>query len=88
MDNCSKLLVQFKAALKQVQGEEFPTLKAFMTKYVGIMEDRPITMKDDKGNTSKLFVEIVALFVFAMDIRSMEDLYADLKKIWETTLAG
>ena len=31
--NCSKLLVQFKAAFKQVQGEEFPTVEAFMTKY-------------------------------------------------------
>ena len=32
-----------------------------------IKEDRPITIKDDKGNTSKLIAEIVALFITAMD---------------------
>ena len=31
--NCSKLLVQYKAAFKQVQGDEFPTVEAFMAKY-------------------------------------------------------
>merc|ERR1711864_23380 len=83
---CSKLLVQYKAAFKQVQGEEFPTLESFMTKYrldapaalERIKEDRPITIKDDKGNTSKLIAEIVALFITAMDklkldYRSMDD---------------
>ena len=49
-----------------------------------IQEDRPITIKDDKGNTSKLIAEIVALFITAMDklkldIRSMDDLHAELK---------
>ena len=29
---CSKLLVQYKAAFKQVQGTEFPTVEAFMKK--------------------------------------------------------
>ena len=51
-----------------------------------IKEDRPITIKDDKGNTSKLIAEIVALFITAMDklkldIRSMDDLHADLKDL-------
>ena len=32
-ENCSKLLVQYKQAFKQVQGEEFPTVEAFMAKY-------------------------------------------------------
>ena len=32
-----------------------------------IKEDRPITIKNDKGNTSKLIAEIVALFITAMD---------------------
>ena len=32
-----------------------------------IKEDRPINIKDDKGNTSKLIAEIVALFITAMD---------------------
>ena len=49
-----------------------------------MQEDRPITIKDDKGNTSKLIAEIVALFITAMDklkldIRSMDDLHAELK---------
>merc|ERR1712241_396323 len=95
-ENCSKLLVQYKQAFKQVQGEEFPTVEAFMAKYrldapaalERIKEDRPITIKDDKGNTSKLIAEIVALFITAMDklkldIRSMDDLHAELKDLAE-----
>lgn len=92
--NCSKLLVQFKAAFKQVQGEEFPTVERFMAKYrldapaalERIKEDRPITIKDDKGNTSKLIAEIVALFITAMDkikldIRSMDEIHGELKDL-------
>lgn len=92
--NCSKLLVQYKAAFKQVQGDEFPTVEAFMRKYhldcpaalERIREDRPITIKDDKGNTSKLIAETVALFITAMDklrleIRSMDELYTELKDL-------
>jgi hypothetical protein len=53
----------------QVQGEEFPTVESFMAKYrldapaalERIKEDRPITIKDDKGNTSKLIAEIGGL---------------------------
>ena len=75
-----------------MQGDEFPTVETFMAKYrldapaalERIKEDRPITIKDDKGNTSKLIAEIVALFITAMDklkldIRSMDDLHAELK---------
>ncbi|XP_023344101.1 vacuolar protein sorting-associated protein 28 homolog [Eurytemora carolleeae] len=92
--NCSKLLVQFKAAFKQVQGDEYPTVETFMSKYrldapaalERIREDRPITIKDDKGNTSKLIAEIVALFITAMDklkleMRSMDDLHGELKDL-------
>ena len=51
--NCKKLLVQYKAAFKQVQGEEFPTVEKFVKKYrldcpaalERIKEDRPITIK-------------------------------------------
>jgi len=60
---CSKLLVQFKAAFKQVQGEEFPTVEKFTSHFKldcpaameRIKEDRPITIRDDKGNTSKWY---------------------------------
>jgi len=94
--SCSKLLVQYKAAFKQVQGEEFPTVETFMAKYrldapaalERIKEDRPMTTKDDKGNTGKLIAEIVALFITAMDklkldIRSMDDLHAEVKDLVE-----
>lgn len=30
---CSKLLVQFKAAFRQVNGDEFPNVDAFVKKY-------------------------------------------------------
>lgn len=30
---CSKLLVQYKAAFKLVQGDEFPNIEAFVAKY-------------------------------------------------------
>lgn len=30
---CSKLLVQYKAAFKQVHSDEFPTLETFITKF-------------------------------------------------------
>lgn len=30
---CSKLLVQYKAAFKQVQNDEFPTVESFVAKY-------------------------------------------------------
>ena len=51
--NCKKLLVQYKAAFKQVQGEEFPSVEKFVKKYrldcpaalERIKEDRPITIK-------------------------------------------
>ena len=51
--NCKKILVQYKAAFKQVQGEDFPTVEKFVKKYrldcpaalERIKEDRPITIK-------------------------------------------
>lgn len=30
---CSKLLMQYKAAFKQVQSDEFPTIESFVRKY-------------------------------------------------------
>ena len=51
-----------------------------------IREDRPITIKDDKGNTSKVIASAVALFITLMDKlrmeqRSMDDLYQDIKDL-------
>ena len=95
--HCSKLLVQYKAAFKQVQGDEVPDVESFCRKYrldcpaalERIREDRPITIKDDKGNTSKLIAEIVALFITCMDnlkmeLKSKDELYNDCLDLSES----
>ncbi|KAI9560539.1 hypothetical protein GHT06_011479 [Daphnia sinensis] len=94
---CSKLLVQYKAAFKQVQGEEFPSLDTFTSHFKldcpaameRIREDRPITIRDDKGNTSKCIADIVSLFITTMDklrldIRANDELQPDLRDLAET----
>ncbi|XP_015906450.1 vacuolar protein sorting-associated protein 28 homolog [Parasteatoda tepidariorum] len=94
---CSKLLVQYKAAFKQVQGEEFPNVEVFMKKFrldcpaaiQRIKEDRPITIKDDKGNTSKCIADIVSLFITILDklrleLKSMDELQPDLRELYDT----
>lgn len=93
---CSKLLVQYKAAFKQVQSE-FQTVEEFMKKYrldcpaalERIKEDRPITIKDDNGNTSKCIADIVSLFITVMDklrleIRAMDEIHPDLSELADT----
>ncbi|XP_072781206.1 vacuolar protein sorting-associated protein 28 homolog isoform X1 [Taeniopygia guttata] len=140
---CSRLLVQFKAALKQVQGGEIGTIDDFCRKFrvqggeigtiddfcrkfrgnfgnlgVGgkqvqggeigtiddfcrkfrldcplamerIREDRPITIKDDKGNLNRCIADIVSLFITVMDklrleIRAMDEIQPDLRELMET----
>ncbi|PSN39808.1 Vacuolar protein sorting-associated protein 28 [Blattella germanica] len=94
---CSKLLVQYKAAFNQVQGDEFPTIETFVKKFrldcpaalERIKEDRPITIKDDKGNTSKCIADIVSLFITIMDklrleIKAMDELHPDLRDLMDT----
>lgn len=94
---CSKLLVQYKSAFKQVQSDEFSTVELFMNKFrldcpaamERIREDRPITIKDDKGNTSKCIADIVSLFITIIDklrleIKSMDELHPDLRELSET----
>ncbi|XP_059151873.1 vacuolar protein sorting-associated protein 28 homolog [Physella acuta] len=93
---CSKLLVQYKAAFKQVHSD-FSTIEEFMKKYrldcpaalERIKEDRPITIKDDKGNTSKCIADIVSLFITVMDklrldIKAMDAIHPDLQELVET----
>jgi len=78
--NCKKLLVQYKAAFKQVQGEEFPSVEKFVKKYrldcpaalERIKEDRPITIKDDRGNTGKAIADTVSTFITLMDKLNLE----------------
>lgn len=94
---CSKLLVQFKVAFKLIQGDEFPTIESFAKKYrldcpaalERIKEDRPITIRDDKGNTSKCIADIVSLFITIMDklrleIKAMDELHPELRDLVDT----
>ncbi|XP_014608891.1 PREDICTED: uncharacterized protein LOC106789307 isoform X2 [Polistes canadensis] len=94
---CSKLLVQYRAAFKQVQSEQFPTIDVFARAFrldcpaalERIKEDRPITIKDDKGNTSKCIADIVSLFITLMDklrleIKAMDQLHPDLRDLMDT----
>nr|XP_047912732.1 vacuolar protein sorting-associated protein 28 homolog [Anser cygnoides] len=94
---CSRLLVQFKAALKQVQGSEISSIDDFCRKFrldcplamERIKEDRPITIKDDKGNLNRCIADIVSLFITVMDklrleIRAMDEIQPDLRELMET----
>lgn len=91
---CSKYLVQYKVAFKQVQCDEYPTVDTFVKKFrldcpaalERIKEDRPITIKDDKGNTSKCIADIVSLFITIMDklrlkMNTMDALHFDVKDL-------
>ncbi|XP_025411712.1 vacuolar protein sorting-associated protein 28 homolog isoform X2 [Sipha flava] len=78
---CSKLLVQCKASFKQIQD-----CPAALER---IKEDRPITIKDDKGNTSKCIADIVSMFITIMDklrldIKAMDELQPDLRDLMDT----
>ncbi|XP_030046128.1 vacuolar protein sorting-associated protein 28 homolog [Microcaecilia unicolor] len=54
-----------------------------------IKEDRPITIKDDKGNFNRCIADIVSLFITVMDklrleIRAMDEIQPDLRELMET----
>lgn len=93
---CSKLLTQYKAAFKQID-KEFGTPEQFLKKYRlecraaldRIRDDRPITIKDDKGNTHACIAEIVSTFITISDrlklgMKSMDELLPDLRELHET----
>ncbi|KAF4022128.1 hypothetical protein G4228_014329, partial [Cervus hanglu yarkandensis] len=66
---CSRLLVQYKAAFRQVQGSEISSIDEFCRKFrldcplamERIKEDRPITIKDDKGNLNRCIADVVSI---------------------------
>ncbi|XP_057592880.1 vacuolar protein sorting-associated protein 28 homolog isoform X2 [Hippopotamus amphibius kiboko] len=66
---CSRLLVQYKAAFRQVQGSEVSSIDEFCRKFrldcplamERIKEDRPITIKDDKGNLNRCIADVVSI---------------------------
>ncbi|KAM9386129.1 LOW QUALITY PROTEIN: vacuolar protein sorting-associated protein 28 homolog [Pholidichthys leucotaenia] len=94
--SCSRLLVQYKAAFKQA-GSDVGSIDDFCRKYrvtdcpcmERIKEDRPITIKDDKGNLTACIADIVSLFITVMDklrleIRAMDEIQPDLRELMET----
>lgn len=51
-----------------------------------IKEDRPITVKDDKGNTLKCIAEIVEMFITFLDqlklnVRAVDELFPTLNEL-------
>ncbi|GLV36340.1 Vacuolar protein sorting 28 [Carabus blaptoides fortunei] len=77
--------------------DEYPTVDTFVKQFrldcpaalERIKEDRPITIKDDKGNTSKCIADIVSLFITLMDklrleIKAMDELHPDLRDLMDT----
>ncbi|XP_048658308.1 vacuolar protein sorting-associated protein 28 homolog isoform X2 [Marmota marmota marmota] len=94
---CSRLLVQYKAAFRQVQGSEISSIDEFCRKFrldcplamERVKEDRPITIKDDKGNLNRCIADVVSLFITVMDklrleIRAMDEIQPDLRELMET----
>lgn len=92
---CSKLLCQYRAAFKQID-KQFSSCEQFLRKYrfecpaalERIRDDRPITIKDDKGNTHACIADIVAGFITILDklrlgIKSMDDLLPDVRELHE-----
>lgn len=93
---CSKLLTQYKAAFKQID-KEFGIPEQFLKKYRfecplaldRIREDRPVTIKDDKGNTHACIAEIVSTFITILDrlklgMKSMDELLPDLRELHDS----
>lgn len=94
---CTRLLEQYKAAFKQVKSDEYPTVEAFMkimrlncpAALERIKEDRPITIKNDNGSTSRFVADIVSLFITVMDrlrldIRACDELLHDVSDLNST----
>lgn len=76
---------------------EFTSIELFVKKYrldcplamERIREDRPITIKDDKGNTSKCIADIVSLFITVTDklrlgMKSTDELQPDVRDLYDT----
>ena len=90
---CSTLLTQYKTAFRLIESE-FKTIDNFAKKYkmdcpvalARIKEDRPITIKDDKGESSKLSFQTASLLITLMDkvrlgIKANDELQPDLREL-------
>ncbi|XP_067946922.1 vacuolar protein sorting-associated protein 28 homolog [Watersipora subatra] len=93
---CATLLAQYKSAFKQVQSM-YKTVEEFMKAYKmdcaaaleRIREGRPLTVKDDAGNTTKCVADIVSGFITTMDAlkldqRSVDEVQPYLRELYDT----
>ena len=94
---CSRLIAQVKAAFQLVEDpEQFPTIDAFARKYkldcpnalMRIREDRPITIRDDRGNVNRCIADSVSLFITLMDklrmnMKAKDELQQDVRDLCE-----
>ncbi|RMZ97041.1 vacuolar sorting-associated 28 -like protein [Brachionus plicatilis] len=90
---CANLLAQYKIAFKLIE-PDFKTIEDFLKKFkihfpiaiARIKEDRPITIKDDKGSSSKLIAQTVSLLITLMDklrleIKANDEIQPDLREL-------
>ncbi|CAL4094037.1 unnamed protein product, partial [Meganyctiphanes norvegica] len=95
-DHCKLLFIWQKLVLKSQQASRSPLIEVFQKSFKldcsaaldRIREGRPITIKDDKGNTSKCIADIVSLFITVMDklrlgIDANDELQPDLRDLQE-----
>lgn len=91
--SCTNLLTQYKTAFRLVE-PEFKQIEDFVRKYklecpvamVRIKDDRPITIKDDSGNSRKLIAQTVSLFITLLDklklgIKANDEIQPDLREL-------
>jgi len=90
---CRTLLTQYNTSFKLVEND-FKTIEEFFRKYkldcpialARIKEGRPITVKDDKGNTIKCIADTVTLFITVMDkirlnLRANDELQPEIRDL-------
>ncbi|OQV15638.1 Vacuolar protein sorting-associated protein 28-like protein [Hypsibius exemplaris] len=93
---CSRLLVQCKSSFKLIKSPEFETIAAFMKRFKfdcpaamdRIKDDSPITIREDKGNTSKSIADIVANFITIMDklklqMKAVDEILPDMRELMD-----
>ncbi|KAF6040284.1 hypothetical protein EB796_001401 [Bugula neritina] len=94
--SCATLLTQYKSAFKLVHGM-YNTVEDFMKAYKmdcsaaleRIREGRPLTVKDDAGNTTKCVADIVSGFITTMDAlkldqKSVDEVQPYLRELYDT----
>nr|KAF6270910.1 VPS28 subunit of ESCRT-I [Myotis myotis] len=79
----------YKNAREREKYDNMAELFAVVKTMQRIKEDRPITIKDDKGNLNRCIADVVSLFITVMDklrleIRAMDEIQPDLRELMET----